>query len=175
MEDIDMRSNWLLVPAGLILAACVPPAAAPPGTPTTRVEPRPDVALPLAGGEAQLVVRAVPAGVSGQELRGADCRAESPYFTASFVSPAILLMPDYGNAAPPVTVTCRSGTASGTAIAQPEALWQRGMGGWPAVGISVGTGDVGGVGVGLGWYGGGAGVQQGTPVVRYPELRVPIG
>jgi hypothetical protein len=74
-----------------------------------------------------------------------------------------------------VTVTCRSGTASGTAIAQPEALWQRGMGGWPAVGISVGTGDVGGVGVGLGWYGGGAGVQQGTPVVRYPELRVPIG
>jgi hypothetical protein len=169
-----MRSTWLGLSAGLILAGCVPPAAAPPGAAMVRVEARPGATLPLAGGETQLVVRAVPAVGTGQELVGAACRAESPYFMASFSSPAVLLMPDYGNAAPPVTVTCRSGSGTGTATAQPEALWQRGLGGWPAVGISVGTGDVSGVGVGLGWYGGGTGVQQGAPVVRYPELLVPI-
>jgi hypothetical protein len=139
-----------------------------------RTEARPGVTLPLAGGEAQLVVRAVPAGVPNQELRGAACTASSPFFTAAFTSPAVVLMPDYGTSAPPVSVTCRSGTMSGTAVAQPEALWQRGMGGWPAVGISVGTGNVSGVGVGVGWAGGGVGTQGGQPVVRYPELRVPL-
>ena len=56
----------------------------------------------------------------------------------------------------------------------PEAVWSRGVGGWPAVGISVGTGSNNGVGVGLGWYGGGAGVSTGEPVVRYPDVRVPL-
>jgi len=53
-------------------------------------------------------------------------------------------------------------------------VWNRGMGGWPAVGISVGTGDLSGVGVGLGWYGGGAGVSSGEPAVRYRDLLVPL-
>jgi hypothetical protein len=142
---------------------------------SVRVEPRPGVAAPVARGEATLLVRAVPAGSSGQELRGAACRAESGYFTADFRSPALLLMPDFGEAAPVVTVTCRDGPASGTAAAAPERAWSGGLGGWPAVGISVGTGDVEGVGVGLGWYGGSVGGTAGAPVVRYRELRVPLG
>jgi hypothetical protein len=169
-----MRLGSMIGGAALLLAGCVPPTPAPPGAAMTRAEPRPGVTPPLASGEAQLVVRAVPAGVPREELVGASCRAESPYFTASFTAPAVVLLPDYGSAQPPVTVTCRSGTTSGTAVAQPEAVWQRGMGGWPAVGVSVGTGDVSGVGVGLGWYGGGVGTQSGRPVVRYPELRVPL-
>jgi hypothetical protein len=141
---------------------------------TVRVTPRPGVAAPVARGEAALVVRVVPAGVSGEELRGAACRAETQYFTADFASPARLLVPDYGASAPPVTVRCTSGTASGTATALPQAAWAGGMGGWPAVGISVGTGDVSGVGVGLGWYGGSVGAAGGVPVTTYPELRVAV-
>jgi hypothetical protein len=159
----------------LALAGCAAQEGAAPGAPMVRAEPRPGAAPPAARGETRLVARAVPAGVPGQELQGAACRAESPYFTAEFASPATILIPDYGSAAPPVTVTCRAGEASGTAVAQPEAIWSPGFGGWPAIGISVGTGDYGGVGVGMGWYGGGVGVAQGAPAVRYPELRVPVG
>jgi hypothetical protein len=159
--------------ATLALIGCVSPEAPPPGVETVRPVSRGGVVLPPAGGETAMVVRAVPAGAPGEELRGAACRAESSYFTAEFTAPARLLMPDYGAAAPVVTVSCRAGGAQGQASAAPEAAWSGGMGGWPAVGVSVGTGDSGGVGVGLGWWGGGVGT--GTPGVRYRELRVPIG
>jgi hypothetical protein len=174
---MGMRVSGRLAGLGpaLLLAACVAPAGpAPEGVARVRAEPRPDVAAPAARGETALLVRAVPAGTSGQELRGAACRAESAYFTAEFASPAQILMPDFGEAAPVVTVTCRSGEAAGTAMASPERAWSGGLGGWPAVGISVGTGDVEGVGVGVGWYGGSVGRTAGTPVVRYRELRVPL-
>jgi hypothetical protein len=49
-----------------------------------------------------------------------------------------------------VVVSCTTGAASGTASAQPQAAWAGGMGGWPAVGVSVGTGKAGGGGVGFG-------------------------
>ena len=140
----------------LLVAGCVAPAGpAPEGVASVRAEPRPGVVAPIARGEATLVVRAVPAGASGQELLGAACRAESDYFTADFRSPAQLLMPDFGEAAPVVTVTCRDGAASGTAAATPDQARS-------------------GVGVGLGWYGGSAGGTAGAPVVRYRELRVPL-
>jgi hypothetical protein len=120
-------------------------------------------------------VRAVPAAEPGQEYRGAACEAVSPYFTSRFAAPARVLMPDYGSAAPPVTVNCRAGAASGSATAAPEAFWSGGIGGWPAIGVSVGTGDLSGVGVGMGWYGGGTyGNGYGVPRVRYPDLRVPL-
>jgi hypothetical protein len=168
-----MRSGWLVGGAALALAACVSPEAEPPGVETVRPVSRAGVAVPLAGGETAMLVRAVPAGAPGQELRGAACRAESTYFTAEFTAPARLLMPDYGATAPVVTVRCRADDAQGSASAVPEAAWSGGMGGWPAVGVSVGTGDWDGVGVGVGWWGGGAGT--GTPTVRYRELRVPVG
>lgn len=159
-----------------LIAGCVAPSGpAPEGVATVRAVARPDVAAPVAVGETSLLVRAVPASASGQELRGAACQAESSYFTAAFASPARILMPDFGEAAPIVTVTCRSGEASGTAAAMPERAWSGGLGGWPAVGISVGTGSVEGVGVGVGWYGGSAGATSGAPVVRYRDLRVPVG
>jgi hypothetical protein len=158
------------------LAGCAAQGPMPAGVTAVRVEQRPGVTPPLAQGEARLVVRAVPAAApAGQELVGAACTAASPYFTASFASPAVLLFPDYGSAAPQVTVTCRSGSASGTAVATPEATWSRGLGGWPAVGVSVGTGNNSGVGVGMGWYGGGTGVSTGAPVIRYRDLSVPVG
>ena len=140
-----MRVLALMAAVGV--AGCVAPGAAPPGVETVRAERRADVSAPLASGETQLVVRTVAAGApAGQELVGARCVAESAYFRAEFASPARVLLPDYGAQAPAVSVTCRSGTATGSAVAAPQAAWQGGLGGWPAVGISVGTGTNSGVG-----------------------------
>lgn len=168
-----------ILPTALLLAGCVVPApTTPPGATVVRAEARPGVAMPPARGETSLVVRAAPASALGQDLAGVACRAETPYSTASFTTPAQILMPDLGSAAPSVTVTCNAqtptGKLSGTAIASPEAPWSNGLGGWPAVGISVGTGNAQGVGVGVGWSGGSAGTSSGTPAIRYRDLRVPL-
>lgn len=172
-----MRALTLV--AAVALAGCVAPGVAPPGVGTVQAERKANVAAPLARGETQLVVRTLagPAGsAGGQEVAGAACVAESAYFRAEFASPARVLLPDFGESAPPVTVTCRSGTATGSAVAAPQAAWQGGLGGWPAVGVSVGTGTSSGVGVGFGWWGGGGvGAAGGVPVVRYPELRIVLG
>jgi hypothetical protein len=157
------------------VAACVAPGSAPTGVQTVSATRTAALQAPLASGETQIVVRAVASGAPDQELSGALCVAEAPWFRAEFASPARVLVPDFGAQAPAVAVTCRSGTASGSAVAQPQAAWSGGLGGWPAVGISVGTGTNSGVGLGLGWYGGSAGGSRGVPVVTYPELRVVIG
>ena len=132
--------------AAIGVAGCAVPGAAPPGVATVSATRTAEVPAPLASGETQIIVRAVPAGAPDQELRGALCVAEAPWFRAEFASPARVLVPDFGTQAPPVTVTCRSGTASGSAVAQPQAAWSGGLGGWPAVGVSVGTGGYSGVG-----------------------------
>ena len=169
-----MTDAWVGLAAALLLCGCAT-GGAPPDAQTVQVEARPGVTPPAARGETQLVVRAVPAATPGQEFRGATCEATSPYFSARFTAPARLLIPDYGSAAPSVSVSCRAGEAAGEAIAAPQAYWAGGVGGWPAVGISVGTGNMSGVGVGLGWYGGGTyGGGGGVPSVRYPDLRVPL-
>jgi hypothetical protein len=158
----------------LIVAGCATPGPTPTGVAGVRATPRAVADVPLARGEARIAVRTVSAAAPAEQIVGASCRAESRFFTADFASPAVVLFPDYGTSAPPVSVTCHAGSRSGTAVSAPEAVWSRGGGGWPAVGVSVGTGNVSGVGVGLGWYGGNAGVAAGEPVVRYPDLTVPL-
>ncbi len=167
-----MRAWVWGVAAGL--AGCVSPGSAPVGVATVRAEPKAGIVAPAASGETQLIVRAFAAGSPAEDLEGAACVAEAPWFHASFTTPARVLMPDYGASAPTVSVTCHAGTASGTAAALPVAAWSGGLGGWPALGISVGTGTSNGVGVGVGWYGGGAGGASGVPVTRYSDLRVEL-
>lgn len=142
--------------------------------PAIRPGPVAGATLPPAQGEAEIVVRAVSASAPGQEIAGADCTASSAYFTASFAPPARLLVPDFGAAAPTVTVACKAGSAAGSALVAPEAVWSGGVGGVPSIGISVGTGNRSGVGVGLGWWGGGVGANAGVPVTRYPAVRIPL-
>lgn len=180
-EGRTRRGMPALAMAGLavLMAGCVVPApSTPPGATVVRAEPRPGVTAPVARGETSLIVRAGPASAPGQEMTGVACRAETPYSTVSFTTPAQILMPDLGAAAPSVTVRCSAKTAtgpvSGTAVAMPEAPWSNGLGGWPAVGISVGTGSAQGVGVGVGWAGGSTGAASGTPAIRYRDLRVPL-
>lgn len=158
--------------AAIGLAGCVSPGMAPSGVGTVRAVPKPGVVAPPAQGEAQLVVRTAAAATPGAEIAGATCVAETPFSRVAFASPARVLMPDFGAQAPTVSVTCEAGAARGSATAAPVAAWQGGLGGWPAVGVSVGTGNAGGVGLGLGWYGGGVGGASGVPVTRYNELRV---
>lgn len=158
----------------LIAAGCATPGPMPAGVAPVRATPTAGASLPLARGEARFTVRTVTAAAPGTEVAGASCRADSPYFGASFPSPAVVLFPDYGAQAPAVTVTCRSGKLTGTAVSTPQASWSGGAGGWPAVGISVGTGNSSGVGVGVGWWGGGGGVSTGEPVVRYPDATVAL-
>ena len=158
--------------AALALAGCATTGPVP-GLPTVSVSPVAGALPPDARGETQLLVRAVPSGGVG-ELQGAQCEAVSPYFSARFTAPARILMPSYGAESPQVTVTCSAGGVSGTQVVAPTQAWSGGLGGWPAVGVSVGTGNAGGVGVGLGWYGGGYGAGAGVPVVRYGEVRVPV-
>lgn len=155
------------------LAACAAGSGSDSSLPAIRPGPVKGATLP-AQGEAEIVVRAVSPSAPGQEIAGATCTATSPYFTTSFTAPARLLVPDFGAAAPTVTVTCAAGDAKGSALVAPEAVWSGGVAGWPAVGISVGTGNMSGVGVGVGWWGGGTGVNAGAPVTRYPAVRIPL-
>ena len=156
----------------VVLFGCAAPGVPPAGMSTTRVEARSGVVAPPVQGESRLLVRAVETGTPGRELAGVPCTADSTWFHASFTAPTQLLLPDYGASAPAVSVQCRTAELAGAAVAQPEAAWTGELGGWPAVGLSVGTGNRGGVGLGVGWYGGGAGATSGVPVTRYPDLRV---
>ena len=162
--------HWIIM-AGLVAAGCTPTPPTP-GVPSVAVTPRPGVAAPPAQGETALVVRAVSATDPAREIAGAACEADSQYSAASFTAPARVLVPDFGAASPVVTVTCRADGAAGSLAAQPTTAWSRGMGGWPAVGISVGTGN--NVGVGFGWYGGAVGTGTPGAGAIYPELRVPL-
>lgn len=165
--------HWLF---GVVmgLGACAAGGMSDSSLPVVRTQPVSGATLPAARGEADLVVRAVSPGAPGQEIAGAACNARSPYFSASFNPPARLLIPDYGAAAPSVTVACEAGDAEGSVLVPPEAVWDGGLGGWPSVGISVGTGNSSGVGLGVGWWGGGYGGTAGVPVTRYPAVRIPL-
>jgi hypothetical protein len=165
------RSPCWLAALALLLGACVAAdggaglpetvATAPPGT-----EPVP------AQGVTGLAVRSLVPNDEGRpvEVAGADCTAASGPFRAEFQTPARLVLPDLGPASAPLRVDCRIGEARGAMRAEPQLGWAGGLGGWPAIGVTVGTGSSDGVGVGVGWYGGGAGV--GRDITRYPDMRI---
>ncbi len=162
-------TRWLIT--ALLLAGCATTTSNPPMA-TVAVTPRAGAEAPPARGETALIVRAT---MGDSEISGAACTVDAPYFSASFTAPARVLLPDYGSQSPEVRVTCRAEEARGTVAARPSAAASGGIGGWPAVGISVGGGQTSGAGVGISWYGGaiGASTGMGAPA-RYPELRVPL-
>jgi hypothetical protein len=169
-----MWKHWMVALA--LVSGCTEAGPGAPPEAPVRVAPTRDATWPPARGETEMVVRAVtPAAQRAQqEIAGARCTAASPLYAAEFTAPARVLLPDFGSASPPVTVTCRAGDAEGSAQSRPELRGTGGFYGWPAVGISVGTGDFDGVGLGMGWYGGGTGWSSGDAAVRYPSLRVVV-
>ena len=160
----------------LALAACAAPEAQAPLPPAVQAAPRPGVAMPPAQGVTPLVVRAqvIEGGVA--RAAAARCDLTSPYASARFTTPATVSMPDLGSATPPVTVRCAEGGRSGSAEAQPALrVSETGMSGWPAIGVSVGTGSWGGTGVSVGgfWNGGSGDGGSWTRVV-YPDLLIAL-
>ncbi len=159
--------------AVLLLAGCSVTGAPPADVPRVGAVVKPGVPLPPARGEARLMVRTTALRDGVQTPVSLPCEASSRYVGARFTSPALILLPDFGTSAPPVTVTCRANGLEGRATSVPVLGQGRGGGGgWPMVGVSVGTGDVSGVGVGLGWSAGGRSGGTGALTVSYPDLDI---
>ncbi len=149
-----------------LVPACAPGPVAPPGASVVRSVAKAGAQPPLAQGEARLIVRTFAA--EGPEVRGAECLVDAPWFQARATSPAEVLMPAYGGQSPTLSVTCEANGARGQVAVAPRSVLNQGYQSLPAVGVSVNSD--GGVGLGLGWYGGGYGA--GVPVVGYPEAQV---
>ena len=159
--------------AGLVLAGCAVNSAAPPGATTVAAVARSGVAAPLAQGETQLVVRTVPAGDAAagaprRRLPGRDGLVHGRLREPGAAADARLRGLGAGRDGDlPVGRADRQGAAS------PQAAWSGGLGGWPAVGISVGTGSADGRRRRLGLVRRRRSAPpSGVPVTRYPELRV---
>lgn len=165
-----MRQIWIL---GLLsIAGCAAPgggASVSPGVVPAEITAGAD--LPPAQGETRTVVRTFSeTGGQSREVSGATCTAVTPYSRATFAAPARIGLPDLGAQSPAVRVTCAQGALAGTIDVLPARRpAQGGLGGWPAVGLSVNSG--GGVSVGVGgWWN--AGRTAASPRTVYPEIRV---
>jgi hypothetical protein len=168
-------------PLGAILGAIALAGCAATGglpLPEAPVQAVPAEGLGLPQVQAGTTVTARAFGPEG-EIAGARCRLFSRYFAAEFASPARVVVPDLGRAAPVVQVDCATGTLRGEASVGPDF---RGSGGWgygggTTIGVGVATGGDVSVGLGTYWspwgWGGGWGPGPYGPVrVRYPEVRV---
>ncbi len=160
---------WMAL--ALLAAGC----AASPELPAPVVRPgvRAGAILPPAQGETGVEVRTfVMEGGARREVAGATCRLESDGFEGSFRTPARVVVPDSGPAAPVLGFACTDGARQGSGSVRAYLRGERGLGGWPAVGVSVGTGRHSNVGVSVGTiFGGGSwGVRRAV----YPEAEIEL-
>jgi hypothetical protein len=160
-----MRRNSPAALAVLLLAGCAT------GVPVERQTVVAGNRFNNVQGEARFVVRTFLPGDAGGERRevvGARCTALSSLYQAELVSPARLVVPNFGPQSPEITVSCTAGALSGSATAKIVTRWD----GPPAY-----PGGVWGPGWGPGWDGGWGGWGwggYGYPVSDYPDLIVPM-
>lgn len=107
--------------AALTLGACAPSQAI---MQNKDVEPTNVTAKP--GVEAPAVRRLVPVPVNAYYKSAkvaATCTWDAPAYSATFTTPATVLVPDYGNKTPVVTVSCRNDQGEGakTVVAESKA------------------------------------------------------
>ena len=116
-------------------------------------------------GETRLTVRTVlPDG--GGEVVGATCDLVTSLYAAELVTPARLVLPNFGPQSPELSFACRAGELSGTGRAAIITRWQGYPGYW---GPPVGPYDPwrgGPFWGGWGWDG------PGFPVSDYPDVSV---
>jgi len=140
-----------------------------------------EVIVPAGGftgiqGEARLTVRTFVEDVAGtrNEVLGAECDVITSLYTARLVTPARLLVPNFGPQSPELRFDCRAADLTGTARRRVTTTWQYPPGylatpyplaygppgtyGWGATG-AFGWG-------GAGWYG------PAYPISRYPDVFV---
>ncbi len=110
---------------GLLLAGCAPQQArlALPPEPVP-VSPREGLALPLPLFYDEVRVRAFLVDEAGQrrEVGNAQCRLETPGYTASLRTPGRVIVPVWGIGSPTLDVTCRADGLAG-ATRQP-LVWR---------------------------------------------------
>jgi hypothetical protein len=104
----------ILIIVCLALAGCATPPRLPLPPEPVVVEGR-DGVLPAARLYSEVMVRAFLQDEEGRqrEVGNADCRLETRLYTASFRSPARVVVPFYGRTSPPLEVACRAGELSG--------------------------------------------------------------
>lgn len=166
-----MRRGWIVALSLLAMGCAREAAVSPPQMARPAVTP--GLMLPPARAETALDLRSfvVEAG-RRREVTGATCALESAYFTGSFRTPARLVVPDLGPQSPVLSFACAAGPLRGTEAVRASLRGTSGLGGWPAVGISVGTGYRSDVGISVGtlWGGHAWGAQRAV----YPDARVEL-
>lgn len=174
----DAMRSFLVTAVALTLAGCASPGALPIGGEVVRPAAYTAPTLPPARSDTVLAVRTFVTEAGATREVPAECSFESAYSSGSFRAPARLALPELGPETPVLRVTCSDGARRGTAAARATLRRTNAFGGWPAVGISVGTGGHrgrrGNIGVGLGgWWGGGGGWDNaGALRAEYPDLRI---
>lgn len=166
-----MRKSWLAVVA-LVVAGCATQNAQPPA-PLVPSQVKASTVMPPAWGITDVRVSAAVTEAGTLREVSADCTLDSPYSSARFRAPARVSVPDLGPQTPVLRIGCSDGTRRGSAEARAALRSTNGgLGGWPTVGVSVGTGGYSGVSVGGFWGGGfgttGPNVQQAV----YPDVQV---
>jgi hypothetical protein len=120
-------------------------------------------------GEAAFFVRSFLADeIEGErrEVVGATCHVASSLDAADLVTPARLVVPNFGPQSPEIAVSWTAGDWSGAGVARIVTSWDQPPGYW---GGMAGPYWPGGFYPGWdgGWWAG-----PGVPVSRYPDLRV---
>ncbi len=122
-------------------------------------------------GEARLTVRTYVEDAAGErnEVLGAQCDVITSLYTARLVTPARLVVPNFGPQSPELRFDCRAAELSGMSRRSVTTTWQYPPG-YMATPYPLVYGGYGGAGVfgwgGAGWYG------PSYPVSRYPDVFV---
>lgn len=117
-------------------------------------------------GEAAFIVRTFLAPEDGErrEVVGATCRLSSSLYDAEVVTPARVVVPNFGPQSPEIAAACRADDLAGTGGTRIVTRWQQSPLGGPP-GPFYGPWGLGGPGA-WGWY------DPAIPISDYPDLHV---
>ena len=130
---------------------------------------------PVASGEARIQVAATAMRDGAPQAIAAECTAQGTGFSTTFAAPTTLAVPTFGQGTGGVRIACAADGLSGAVRAEPSVVRAGGgYGGWPAIGVGVGTGGDGGTSISVGgFFGGGGGwVGEQPYAIRYPAVEV---
>lgn len=154
-----LRARLALALAAPVLAACA--AGAPVSQEVTVSGAR----FEAVQGEADLVVRTVRA--DGSEVAGAACAVESSLYSTRLITPARLVVPNFGPQSPRLNFDCAAGDLAGTATRTVVTQWR---GGYPYGGYYGPRHRR----YGYGYFGPWLLSEPSWPVSRYPNVTVTL-
>lgn len=154
--------------AALLLAGC-----ATGGLPTGPAVVVPGARFDGVRGESELMVRAhVETEAGRREIGGARCTVTTGLYEVAVVTPARLVVPNFGPQSPTLRIACVAGELTGSAERSILTRWRDAPGAWGPYPGYVGIG-IGGVWGGGAWGWGLSGPS--FPEFVYPDVSVPLG